>query len=90
MNTRVLLTRNRFLASYANEEAFVCLLVLRLNVPVNNFSVMSGVLWGVNVSYSRTQHGDAYGDYEDEVPSPYELLAVVQHRYKDYLFPEYK
>ena len=23
-------------------EAFVCLFVLRLNIPVNNFSVMSG------------------------------------------------
>ena len=45
----------------------VCLFVLRLNVPVNNFSVMSGrshrflgnlpVLSGSKVSCSRTQHG---------------------------------
>ena len=44
-----------------------CLFVLRLNVPVNNFSVMSGrshrflgnkpVLSGSKVSCSRTQHG---------------------------------
>ena len=46
---------------------FVCLFVLRFNVPVNNFSVMSGrshrflgnlpVLSGSKVSCSRTQHG---------------------------------
>ena len=45
----------------------VCLFVLRLNVPVNNFSVMSGrshrflgnlpVLSGSKVSCSRTQLG---------------------------------
>ena len=49
------------------------LFVLRLNVPVTNFSVMSGrsyrflgilkvVLWVVNVPYSRTQHGVASAD----------------------------
>ena len=55
--------------SYCNQYTsygFVCLLVLRLNVPVNNFSVMSGqshqflgnkpVLSGSKVSCSRTQH----------------------------------
>ena len=44
-----------------------CLVLFRLNVPVNNFSVMSGRSYnflgitstfrGVNVSCSRTQHG---------------------------------
>ena len=47
--------------------AFVCLFGLRLYVPVNNFSVMSGrshrflgitsTFWEVNVSCSRIQHG---------------------------------
>ena len=46
----------------------VCLFGLRLNVPVNTFSVMSGrsprflgitsTFWEVNVSCSRLQHGD--------------------------------
>ena len=44
---------------------------LMLNVPVNNFSVMLGrshsflditsTFWGVNMSCSRTQHGDPSG-----------------------------
>ena len=52
--------------AFCNDALFV-LFVLRLNVPVNNFSVMSGrshhflgnlpVLWGSKVSCSRTQHG---------------------------------
>ena len=48
------------------QNCFVCLFVLRLNVPVNNFSVMSGqpTLLGFNqyckeLMCSRTQHGDA-------------------------------
>ena len=32
----------RFVISFYNLFYFVCLFVLRLNVPVNNFSVMSG------------------------------------------------
>ena len=46
-----------------------CLFVLRLNVPVNNFSVMSGrsqpflgLTSTVDVPCSRTQHGAACGD----------------------------
>ena len=41
---------------------------LKVNVPVNSFSVTSGhshyflVLWGVNMSFSRIQHGAASGD----------------------------
>ena len=50
---------------------FICLFGLRLYVPVNNFSVMSGrshrfpgfisTFWEVNVSCSRIQHGDLIG-----------------------------
>ena len=52
------------------------LVLLRFNVPVNNFSVMSGrshrflgitsTFWEVNVSCSRTQHGDLS---EDRTPT---------------------
>ena len=48
-----------------------------LNVPVNNFSVMSGrshrflgyyqYFWEVNVSFSRTHHGDLS---ENRTPTP--------------------
>ena len=47
-------------------KSLFCLFVLRLNVPVNNFSVMLGwshpswvlpVLSGSKVSCSKTQHG---------------------------------
>ena len=51
---------------------FVCLFGLRLYVPVNNFSVMSGrshrflgitsTFWEVNVSCSWIQHGDLSED----------------------------
>ena len=51
-----------------NDLFEVCIVLFRLNVPVNNFSVMSGrshrflgitsTFWGVNVSCSRIQHGD--------------------------------
>ena len=51
------------------------LVLLRFNVPVNNFSVMLGrnhrflsitsIFWEVNVSCSRTQHGDLS---EDQTP----------------------
>ena len=56
---------------------FVCLFGLRIYVPVNNFSVMSGrshrflgitsTFWEVNVSCSRIQHGDLS---EDRTPRP--------------------
>ena len=52
-----------------------CMFGLRLYVPFNNFSVMSGrshrflgvtsTFWEVNVSYSRIQHGD---QSEDRTP----------------------
>ena len=58
---------SRFCPGAKSSQTFVCLFVLRLNVPVNNFSVMSGrshrfldnlpVLSGSKVSCSRTQHG---------------------------------
>ena len=51
---------------------FFCLFGLRLYVPVNNFSVMSGrghrflgitsTFWEVNVSCSMIQHGDPSED----------------------------
>ena len=53
-------------------HSFVFLFGLRLYVPVNNFSVMSGrshrflgitsTFWEVNVSCSRIQHGDPSED----------------------------
>ena len=53
---------------YMKKADFVCLFGLRVYVPVNNFSVMSGrshrflgissTFWEVNVSCSRIQHGD--------------------------------
>ena len=59
------------------------LVLLRFNVPVNNFSVMSGrshrflcitsTFWEVNVSCSRTQHGDLSEDRGRIVPN-FELL----------------
>ena len=57
---------------------FICLFVLRLNVPVNTFLVMSGrsqrfpcltstVGSKCSVSCSRTQHGDACGDRTQDI-----------------------
>ena len=55
--------------SYLKDLVWV---LLMFNVPVNNFSVMSGrshrflgitsTFWEVNVSCSRTQHGDLSED----------------------------
>ena len=57
--------------SIATQKCF-CLFGLRLYIPVNNFSVMSGqshrflgitsTFWEVNVSCSRIQHGDLSED----------------------------
>ena len=69
---------------------FVCLFGLRLYVPVNNFSVMSGqshrflgitsTFLEVNVSCSRIQHGDLS---EDRTPRPLapesDALPLGQH-----------
>ena len=53
--------------------SFVCLFGLRLYIPVNNFSVMSGrshrflgitsTFWEGNVPCSRIQHGDPSEDH---------------------------
>ena len=60
--------------NYTNAYCFhlVCMFELRLYIPVNNFSVMSGrshrflgiasTFWEVNVSCSRIQHGDLNED----------------------------
>ena len=36
------LQRHRSVSTTEQSDIFVCLFVLRLNIPVNNFSVMSG------------------------------------------------
>ena len=64
---------------HAPNVSEVCLFGLRLYVPVNNFSVMSGrshcflgitnTYWEVNVSCSRIQHGDPSKDRTPTVRS---------------------
>ena len=58
--------------SYLDDRTHVVLVCLRLYVPVNNFSVMSGrshhflgitsTFWEINVSCSSIQHGDPSED----------------------------
>ena len=63
-----IMSEKKSLSKPCSGPVFNCLFVLRLNVPVNNFSVMSGwspALPGFNQycrSCSRTQHDDACGD----------------------------
>ena len=73
-------------AVHMHEESCVMIFVsFSLNVPVNNFSVMSwrshlGVtssFWGVNVSCSRTQHGTLS---EDPTPN-LSLQSPTLHLY---------
>ena len=55
-------------------KVFVCLFVLRFNLQVNNFSVMSGrshrflLLSGSKVSSSNTQHGEVGFEPRDLAP----------------------
>ena len=61
-----------YISSYSMSPYVFCLFGLRLYVPVNNFSVMSGrrqrflgitsTFREVNVSCSRLQHGDPSED----------------------------
>ena len=61
-----------------------CLFGLRLYVPVNNFSIMSGrnhrflgitsTFWEVNVSCSRIQHGDLSEDETPDLSLPSPML----------------
>ena len=81
------------------------LVLLRFNVPVNIFSVMSGqshrfqgitsTFWEVNVSCSRTQHGDLSEDrtpdlslrsptlYHWATAPPYPKLCYKEWCYKE-------
>ena len=68
------------------------LALLRLNVPVNNFTVMSGrshhflvitsAFWEVNVSCSRIQHGGGRSRNYDKLSllmTLFEVLFVSNH-----------
>ena len=62
---------------------------LRLYIPVNNFSVMSGrshrflditsTFWEVNVSCSRIQHGDPSEDRTPDLSLPSPTLLPLGH-----------
>ena len=66
-----------------------CLFGLKLYVPVNIFSVMSGpshrflgissTLWEVNVPYSRIQHGDLSEDRTPDALPPGHTAPLLYH-----------
>ena len=76
-----------FSCSDKQGQIFVCLFGLRLYVPVNNISVMSGrshrflgitnTFWEVNVSCSRIQHGDLSQDRTPDLPQGQILVVYL-------------
>ena len=82
-----------FLIQYSEQvNSYICIVVLRLNVPVNNFSVISGrshrflgnkpVLSGSKVSCSRTQHGGGRSRTPDlslRSPTLYHWATALPH-----------
>ena len=64
--------RNECIVYACIKKIFVCLFVLRLYIPINSFSVMTGwshrflgitsTFWEVSVSCSRIQHDDPSED----------------------------